>query len=294
MSKRYNIRWQESDNEALRKAVKNFNAKIKRLEKKNPQLKNVLPEKTSVAQMRELIETRQDLKRELNALKRFSKRGSETIVNVPDNDYNLKTTKWQKEEMTRRIGIINRKRKARLKEVQETPLQSRGKDLGYTKGQLGMGKQEEVSLTPMRAFTPKMTQYDLKHKFKNIMKESQNAYWHKRDLQLKSNYIKSLEENFNPNDVKDIIKRIDRMDFKEFKKVFDSEGGNFEWSYPPDQEAYEEYLTALKSIWLPNYDGGRSSLTKQQIDSELKGRVLKTNRLRKKGLDSDYKPIKLK
>lgn len=252
MRKQYNIRWTDSDNQELRKAVRNFNAKIKRLEKKNPAIKNVLPEKISVAQMKDLIETRQDLKRELNALRRFSKRGSEEIVNVPGNDYNLKTTKWQKEEMTRRIGVINRKRNKRLKEVLETPIKSRGKELGYTKGQLGMGKAEEVSLTPMKAFTPKMSRADLNFKFKNIMKESQSSYWNKRDLLLKENYIKSLEENFNPNDIKDIVSSIDEMDYKEFKSVFDSEGGNFELSYPPDQESYNAHLTALKSIWKPN------------------------------------------
>ena len=252
MSKRYNIRWQESDNQELKRAVKNFNAKIRRLEKKNPAIKNVLPEKVTVAQMKELIETRQDLKRELNALKRFSKRGSEKIVEVPDNDYNLKTTKWQKEEMTRRIGIINRKRKKRLKEIQETPLMSRGQELGYTKGQLGMGRAEEVSLTPMNAFTPRMTRRDLKYKFRNILKESQSSYWNKRDLMLKENYIKSLEENFNPNDIKDVVKAIDKMDHKQFRKFFMREGGNFEFSYPPDQESYDAYLTALKSTWLPN------------------------------------------
>ena len=252
MPKKYNIRWQESDNQELAKAVRNFNAKLKRLEKKNPKLKNVLPDKVSVAQMKNLIETRQDLKRELNALKRFSKRGAEEIIDVPGNDYNLKATKWQKEEMTRRIGVINRKRKKRLKEIEQTPIKSRGESTGYTKGQLGMGKAEENSLKPMKAFTPKMSRADFKHKFKQIMQESQTSYWNKRDILMKESYIKSLEENFNPNDIQDIVKNINKMDFKEFRKIFDAEGGNFELSYPPDQDSYNAYLTALKSIWTPN------------------------------------------
>lgn len=74
MSRRHNIKWQKSDSQDLSKAVKNFNAKISRLEKKNPELKNALPEKVSVRQLKELINTRQDLKREINSLKRFSKK----------------------------------------------------------------------------------------------------------------------------------------------------------------------------------------------------------------------------
>ena len=87
MSKQYNIRWKQDDNQELRKAVKNFNAKISRLEKKDPQNKEALPEKITVKQIKELISTRQDLKRELNALQRFSKRGAEKIIEIPDTDY---------------------------------------------------------------------------------------------------------------------------------------------------------------------------------------------------------------
>ena len=96
MSRKYNIRWSEADEAELKRVVKNFNAKLTRLANKDPQNKNALPERVSAAQLRDLIETRQDLNRELNALRRFSERGAEELVDVPDNDYNLKITKWQK------------------------------------------------------------------------------------------------------------------------------------------------------------------------------------------------------
>lgn len=251
MCKQYNIRWKPDDNQELRKAVKNFNAKISRLEKKDPQNKEALPEKITVKQIKELISTRQDLKRELNALQRFSKRGAEKIIEIPDTDYNLKTTKWQKEEMTRRTAIINRKRKRRLKEVAETEIKSRGEKLGYRWGDIGMGKASEIELQPLKAFTPKMNRRDLGKKFNLIMKESQQGYWNKRDILMKKNYISSLEQNFNANDIKDVIEHIDNMDFNDFRKIFEAEGGNFELSYPPDEESYNAHLSALKSIWTP-------------------------------------------
>ena len=251
MSKQYNIRWKPDDNQELRKAVKNFNAKISRLEKKDPQNKEALPEKITVKQIKELISTRQDLKRELNALQRFSKRGAEKIIEIPDTDYNLKTTKWQKEEMTRRTAIINRKRKRRLKEVAETEIKSRGEKLGYRRGDIGMGKASEIELQPLKAFTPKMNRRDLSKKFNLILKERQQGYWNKRDIIMKKNYITSLEQNFNANDIKDVIKHIDDMDFNDFRKIFEAEGGNFELSYPPDEESYNAHLSALKSIWTP-------------------------------------------
>lgn len=252
MSKSYNIRWKQSDEENLRKAVRNFNDKIRRLEKKNPRNKASLPEKITVGQMKDLIQTRQDLNREINSLKRFSKRGAEKIVDVPDSDYNLKITDWQKKEMTRRIGTINRKRKKKQKEIAEIEMTDRGKKVGYKKGDFGMGKAEERALQPMKAFTSKMNYRDLQVKYRNIMKESQSTYWQRRDEMMRANYIKSLEDNFNPNDIKDVISKIQSMDFKEFRKVFEAEGGNFELSYPPDAEQYNAYLSGIKSIWIPN------------------------------------------
>jgi hypothetical protein len=255
MSKRYNIRWKQADSEELSKAVKNFNAKISRLEKKNPEIKNALPEKISVKQMKELIDTRQDLKRELNALRRFTQRGSEQLVDVPDNDYNLKMTKWQKQEMTRRIGVINRKRKKRAEEIGDIEATSGSEKLGYTVSQMmesiGMGTVDENSLKPMSVFTPSMTRTWLNKKFRNIMKESQSTYWRRREKIMIENYITAILENYNPKDVRDIIDAIKEMDFKEFYKTFMAEGGTFEIVYPPDQEQYEGYLSKLRSTWLP-------------------------------------------
>ena len=93
MSRKYNIRWREADEKELQRVVKNYNAKLSRLAKKNPEMKNALPDRVSAAQLRDMIETRQDLNRELNSLRRFSQKGAEELVEVPDNDYNLKITK---------------------------------------------------------------------------------------------------------------------------------------------------------------------------------------------------------
>ena len=251
MSRYHRINWRDSDTEELKRVVKNYNAKITRLAKKNPQIKNVLPEKVTATQLKELINTRQDLKRELNALKRFSKRGAEEIVVVPENDYNLKVTKWQKTEINRRIGIINRRRKKRLEDISNIEMTSRGEKLGYTREQLGMGKASEVSLSPMRGFTRRMSQTDLKMKWRGILKESQSDYFTQKDYRLRDNYIKALEQNYNANDIKDIIDSINNMDIREFLNKFEEEGGTLEFAYPPNKEQYNGYVSALKSTWMP-------------------------------------------
>ena len=48
MSKYNKIRWRESDKKELARLAKNFNAKLEYQLKKNPELKDVLPEKVKV------------------------------------------------------------------------------------------------------------------------------------------------------------------------------------------------------------------------------------------------------
>ena len=248
MSKYHKIRWSERDSQEISRVVKNFNAKITRLSKQDPSIINALPEKISAKQLKDLINTRQDLNRELNALKRFSKRGAEKIVDVPNSEYGLQITSWQRSEMNRRIGIINRKRKSRLEEIQNTEMTSRGESLGYTRGQLGMGKAEEVSLRPMTAFYRTMGNTDLKKRWQSILVQSQSDYFTKKDFQVRENYIKGLKENYNEDDIKDIINKIENMDIKEFLNTFNEEGGTFEFAYP-DPELEKEYISSLRSTW---------------------------------------------
>lgn len=267
MSKYHKIRWKQSDLDELARVVRNYNAKVRRLEK-NPQIEKALPKyynskldsytnRITVGQLKEIINTRQDLKREINSLKRFSKRGSESLVTIPDNDYNLEITKWQRNEMSRRTAVINRRRKKRLEEIKNFEMSSRGEALGYTREQLGMGKVEEIALSPMKSFTKSMDRRDLLEKWRSIFTQSQSDYFTKKDYEVKENYLKGIRENYNFENVKDIYKHIEKMDIKEFFKVFQEEGGTFEIASPDGQldlkhEEYLSYESALRSTWLPN------------------------------------------
>lgn len=261
MSKRSVIRWKQSDDEDLRKVVRNFNDKIRRLEKKNPKNKNYLPERVSVQEIKNLVETRQDLKRELNTLRRFSKRGSEELVIVPGSKYNLELTKWQKNEMSRRTGIINRKRNERYKYISGMEAKSRNDKLGYTIGDIGMKSLDENTLKPMNPFYPTMSRKDLNNRFRAIRKESKDFYWSHKELQLKANVMKGIEANYKalfPEDTEMILDAIENMDFKEFYYKFMSESGEMEIVSPPPgstmDDALQINIDVLKSTWVPNYD----------------------------------------
>lgn len=265
MSRKYNIRWTDTDNAEIRRVVKNFNAKITRLEKKLPdKQKTALPERMSVKAIKDLVTTRQDLNRELNSLRRFSEKGSEELVHLPDNDNNTTITKWQRNEMSRRVGIINRKRAQRYKDVFDLPATSGGEELGYTIGQqaefVGMGRIAENELKPVNAFTPTMSRSGAHHKFNALRKEHQDAYWEKKEVILRENYVRELlKDKFDLEDVSDIVSAIEEMDFKDFYKTFLQEGGTMEDVYPPKKGSpeYQSQIEHLKSIWMPNYKDGK-------------------------------------
>jgi len=201
--------------------------------------------------MRELVNTRRDLQRELKSLQKFTQRGSEEVITVPNTDNNIQLTKWQKEEMSKRAGVINRKRTLRRKELESKELENQGESLGYTRGDIGMGKVEINQLRPTSTFTKKMNKADVKAKFEHFMRESQSDYWNKRDILMRENFIKALEENFNPKDIKDVVENIRNMDIKDFKDKLLSDPEDFNTAYPPDEEQYQGYLSQLKSTWIP-------------------------------------------
>lgn len=259
MAKYYKIRWTDEDTEELSKAVKNFNAKISRIAKRKPSIKNFLPDKVSVKKLKNLINTRNDLKREINALKRFSRKGAETIIKAPNTSTNAYVTKWQKEELIRRVAIVNRKRRERKEYLYQLPAKSRGEDLGYTLGQalefVGMGKVQEVELLPIKAFTMSMTPTEIRKKHLSTIIQTQSDYFTKKDYQLRENYLKGILTHYNEEDVADVIEKIKSIDIKEFLDTFYEEGADTDIASPDFEEIlkrfeYEGYVESLKSTWL--------------------------------------------
>ena len=278
MSKQTNIKWRVEDEQELRRVARNFNDKLRRLVKQNPKNKNILPqfynEKTdqfesrlTIATLKNMIQTRADYNRQLNMLKRFSKRGAERIVEVPDNEYGTKTTLWQRQETARLVGIVNRKRQERLDKLNIVEMANSEGKLGYTLGEMfGMGLASTNKLMPTKAFTKSQSQTDLKYKMRSLIDETRTRYYSDRDLMLKNNYIKALLENYNENDISDVISRIKSMDSDLFVLKFEARGDKFEMAYPPDRdsEEYRGYVSELKGYWLGNtsiLDLGGAGLT---------------------------------
>lgn len=264
MSNQYNIKWREQDEKELRRVVRNFNDKLRRLVKENPENQNILPQfwneqtqqfesRVTIQNLKELIQTRADYNRQLNMLRRFGRRGAEEIIEAPTNEYGARTTKWQKSEMARMAQIVNRRRRERLENLENVKMLDSYGELGYTLGQrFGMGLASRNSLNPIKTFTASQTQADIKQKVRALMRESASNYAKDRDLMLKENFINELRKNYNEADISDVIERIHSMDDDLFVLKFEARGDKFELAYPPDRgsEEYRNYVSELKGYWL--------------------------------------------
>lgn len=292
MSKQYKIRWTKSDNNELARVVRNYNAKLERLAKNPSRLRNeiteksrvadttlinALPEKTSVREMKSLINTRQDLKRELNTLKRFLEKGAEELVNTPDTKYNVFVTKFQRKEMSIRAGVVNRRRKRRLDSILESEATSGGEALGYKVGQIGMGKIDLVSLKPFNAFTPTMKQIDIRYKWKSLLYESQSDFYEKEDARVKESFIKGIKWNFDSLYTEELIEYLEKMPVSQFMKIFRKEGNTFEWLYEPDPDEDFYVIEHIKKAYGMNVELLDS---RDIVGSELKKKYKAKEKLR--------------
>lgn len=124
------IKWRDKDIDILRKTVKNFNAKIDRILKKNPYAEGYLPKKVSFKALKADIEYRTDFNKLVSSLKRFSRKGAEAMTSFLDKPM----TKWERREGSIAKKNLNLRRTAKRKALQPSA----------EKGTLGT--EEEMSL----------------------------------------------------------------------------------------------------------------------------------------------------
>ena len=127
------IRWQQKDYLSLGRAVANFNKKINELQKQEKKL--YLPELKNYKDIKENIQTRSELNRVINSLKRFSKEGAEDLYVTKSGE---QLTKWERGELGKQIKIAERGLKESAKAL-EIPMKS-----GYSKAQMGSQEYREI------------------------------------------------------------------------------------------------------------------------------------------------------
>lgn len=235
MSKRYNIKWRESDFEEVRRVVKNYNAKLNRLSDRDD-LADLLPEKVTAKEIISKIKTRQAFNLELNKMKRFTRRGSEELVTnkegVTDIKYNINEF-----SIFKRVENAARKRKKLFLENQDVT--QGGVSTGQTRAQ--MGSIKEVNLNPIEHTYKDVNQANW-NKLKALMDRKllnrANQEDAKRALR---NYIKGLiHEGYSD----ELIEMVLHVDLDKFIDILDTDVyAEFDFIYGLEElKAKEEAL----------------------------------------------------
>ena len=196
MQKRYNIKWRNTDEKELAKAVRKFNAKRTRLLKQAPELEEFLPPKASTKEIKKSVQTRRDLKNELNSLERFMRKGAEKPIVTKEG---IKTTVYEKKEISIKVRAINQRRAAELKKA--APSTEKGT----------MGTIRENNLKPKQYDIDKIKKSDWKKFVESVEKQSKDSYASDRYDRYKENFIKGLENAFGEkgSELIEIAKQID-------------------------------------------------------------------------------------
>ena len=179
------IRYDQKLQKEINKVVKNFNQKVKRLEKEGREL---LPEKVSIKELKQDYTTRTDLRRKLKELQRFSKRGIEDVIEISSG----KITKYELENIKRESARVKRKisREITKYETKAPTVFGKKQDTTYAK----MGDNDYLNRKARReALEKDITKLSREQlqRYKKLINKTLKKYDY-LDKELKENYIKSL------------------------------------------------------------------------------------------------------
>lgn len=217
------IRYDKKLNAEINRAVRNFNAKISRLEKLDNE-NIIIPEKVKVSDFKKGYDNRRDLRRQLNYLKMFSKRGIEEKI-VTSGGY--ETSKYQyavtKKESIRVKRNLTRQINVYLK-LDTTVF---GKSEGKKENLL-----EDTKLSNLRAkrkaLDKNLLNLDAEEygRYLNLLeRQAQSSY---KDRIFKENYLEMLLTNgylsgYDPDKLNEIASSLMSLNNNDFLKVFDTE-----------------------------------------------------------------------
>lgn len=221
------IRYNKRLNNSIRKTVANYNAKITRLEKKNPYL--ALPDKISIRKLKQESETRNELTRQLNKLKRFSSKGAENTVILPSGEM---VSQYELKELKRESARLKRNLTRRINQLANTTPRTAGKLEGFTYAEMGaprlnnmIAKRDTIKIMEKNFFEGK----DVSIKeFSHLLKTTRHKQNYQTEI-FKNNYLDNMLFGqayfigYDQKKVEHIKNEMSKLSNSDFLKAFDEE-----------------------------------------------------------------------
>ena len=250
MPRKSKIRWRDSDTQELQRIINNYNQKLYRLNKNKPELADYLPQRMTMTQAVEKIESRADFNRLANSLQRFSRRGAETPVT---SSRGAKATQWEVEEFTRAQQIDNARKTRERKELEQQEVKIAGKGQGKTRAEMGSIKQNE--LKPSKGKFDSKSQEEWNRAKKALDERLRASYTEDSRRYMMVNYIRGLRHaGFS----EELVNYITTIDPDKFATIVDTdEAASFDFIYDPIELKVKE--DKLWDVW-EEHGTGRNTL----------------------------------
>jgi hypothetical protein len=249
------IRWGNSDAKKLANKVRQFNAKITRVEKKHPELKDILPKRITKEDKLKMTETIKENKREffnkeLKSLDRFLKPGAE---NIKTSKTGIVITSWELKEIKRKYNEAEKIKAKEREKAENMEATTQGKPIGLKRGEMGSVRMNE--LKPKKEFDfdkiKKGKEWDL---FKERVDKASIPKNQEKKWELyKENYLKSLNTVYG--DYADVVRNyVERLPAEQVVNVYYQEQeANIDFHYF-DKTDEDTKIEILENIWKRAYE----------------------------------------
>ena len=217
------IRYDQKLNREIAKTVRNFNAKVRRLEKLQREL---VPSRVTVASIKEETTSRADLERKLKELRGFSARGAEDIITTEGG---VRTTRYEFQLTKERARIAKLRVKREMTELGKIAPTVYGRKQAHKFSE--MGSEEMSNLEARRKMLDKDINRLNANQYENYKKRVDGEYqeyysrragvWREslKDILRKAGYAADV-----PKDrVEYIIKQLDTLSMRSFLLVTSAE-----------------------------------------------------------------------
>lgn len=217
------IRYDKKLNQEINRTIKNFNQKIARLEKSDREL--ILPSKITKKSLKQNVYNRNELRRKLKELQRYSQRGVEETITTTGG---VTLSKYELQNIKRENARVKRNLTREINKLQQTKPKVFGKIQSTTFAKMGdtrylnlVTKRENLN-KDLTKLSPE--QFEKQQKMINRIGKNQNYM----NTVFKDNYFDMLTElgyfyGYDNEKLKEIKEKIYKLSPEQFYKLFKEE-----------------------------------------------------------------------
>lgn len=247
------LKWRKEDERVLKKAISDFNSRVRKLNKTRKD-KSYIPSEIDYAGTKDLITTRSELNRVLESLGRFKGTKAFKKVKLPSGQA---LTNWEYEEIKLQQKQAKRRIKKRMAEIRNQKPEYFEKDMKR------MGNEEykmlESTLEAIENFgkkkpSSKLSKEKQKERFEKAKARIEN--WASSDFEMRraityaNNYFEMLTKKYSNLENYDLLmnrlKKIDNpLEMYEVLKKLESGEKYKDISYMYDATPYQRTLNSL-------------------------------------------------